>query len=362
VLATRIGVNSGEVVVGKIGDDLRMDYTAQGHTVGLAERMQQLAEAGKPYLGEASEALVRGYFQLEALGEFELKGVAAPVRVFGLEGVGELRTRLDRSRARGFSKFVGRGDEMSRLDVALERALAGNGQVVGVVGDAGIGKSRLCHEFAERCRARGISVRHASGVSHGQSIPLLPILEFLRQSLGVTAQDDDRAARQKIAGGIFLVDEELRDELPLLFDFLGVPDPERPAPTLSPELRQRRVLELVKRISVARSQREPAVLLFEDLHWVDAATETFVEALADAAEGNRTLMVVNYRPEYHADWTHRSYFEQLRVARQRSVAGRSRRAARRAHRRKPLLRRGGRARPDRGGPPHRRARPLPAGG
>jgi predicted ATPase len=254
---------------------------------------------------------VRGYFQLEALGEFELKGVAVPARVFGLEGTGELRTRLDRSRARGFSKFVGRDDEMSRLDMALEHTLAGNGQVVGVVGDAGIGKSRLCHEFAERCRARGISVRHASGVSHGKSIPLLPILEFLRQSLGVTAQDGDVATRQKIAGGIFLVDEELRDELPLLFDFLGVPDPERPAPALSPELRQRRVLELVKRLSVARSQREPAVLLFEDLHWVDAATETFVEALADAAEGNHTLMVVNYRPEYHADWTHRSYFEQL---------------------------------------------------
>jgi class 3 adenylate cyclase/tetratricopeptide (TPR) repeat protein len=311
VLETRIGVNSGEVVVGKIGDDLRMDYTAQGHTVGLAERMQQLAEAGKPYLAEAAEALVRGYFQLEALGEFEVKGVAAPVRVFGLEGAGELRTRLDRSRARGFSKFVGRGDEMSRLDVALERALAGNGQVVGVVGDAGIGKSRLCHEFAERCRARGITVRHASGVSHGRSIPLLPILEFLRQSLGVTAQDGDVGTRQKIAGGIFLVDEELREELPLLFDFLGVPDPERPAPALSPEMRQRRVLELVKRMSVARSQREPAVLLFEDLHWIDAATQTFVEALADAAEGNRTLMVVNYRPEYRADWTHRSYFEQL---------------------------------------------------
>jgi class 3 adenylate cyclase/tetratricopeptide (TPR) repeat protein len=311
VLETRIGVNSGEVVVGKIGDDLRMDYTAQGHTVGLAERMQQLAEAGKPYLAEASEALVRGYFQLEALGSFEVKGVAAPVQVFGLEGVGELRTRLDRSRARGFSKFVGRADELNRLDTALERALSGEGQVLGVVAVAGIGKSRLCHEFAERCRARGIRVRHATGVSHGQSIPLLPILEFLRESFGVTAQDTDLAARQKIAGAIFLADQELQGELPLLFDFLGVPDPERPAPTLAPEARQRRLLELVKRLSLARSRREPAVLLFEDLHWIDAATQSFVEALAEATEGSRTLMVVNYRPEYRADWTHRSYFEQL---------------------------------------------------
>jgi len=311
VLATRIGLNSGEVVVGKIGDDLRMDYTAQGHTVGLAERMQQLAEDGKPYLGEATEVLVRGFFRLEALGGFDVKGVSAPVSVFGLEGLGELRSRLDRSRARGFSKFVGRGKEIDRLEVALERALEGNGQVVGVVGDAGIGKSRLCHEFVARCRARGITVRHATGVSHGQSIPLLPILEFLRESFGVSARDDDRTARQKIAGGIFLVDAELQSELPLLFDFLGVPDPDRPAPVLEPALRQRRVLELVKCISVARSQREPAVLLFEDLHWLDPTTETFVTALADATEGNRTLMVVNFRPEYHADWTHRSYFEQL---------------------------------------------------
>ncbi len=307
----RMGLNSGDVVVGKIGDDLRMDYTAQGQTVGLAQRIEQLAPPESTYLTEHTARVVEGFFRLRDLGGFDLKGASAPLRVYELEGTGPLRTRLDLSRARGFSKFVGRADEIASLESALERAVGGNGQVIGVVGDAGIGKSRLCFEFVERCRARGISVRHAYGVSHGKTIPLLPILEFLRQVFGITPQDGDREAQQKIAGGIVLIDEELRDELPLLFDFMGVPAPDRPAPALEAELRQRRIVELLKRLSVARSRHEPAVLLFEDLHWIDSATEAFVEALADATEGNRTLMLANFRPEYRTEWMHRSYYQQL---------------------------------------------------
>src|SRR6184192_103004 len=154
--AVRMGLNSGEVVVGKIGDDLRMDYTAQGHTVGLAQRMEQLADPGRVYLTEHTAALVAGYFRLRDLGVFDVKGVREPVRVHELEGTGTLRTRLDLSRARGFSRFVGRADETAALEAALARALEGDGQVVGVVADAGVGKSRLCFEFLERCRARGI--------------------------------------------------------------------------------------------------------------------------------------------------------------------------------------------------------------
>ena len=172
--AVRMGLNSGEVVVGKIGDNLRMDYTAQGHTVGLAARMEDLAEPGKAYLTEATAALVSGYFRLEDLGRFTVKGVHEPVHVFELQGVGPLRTPLERSRARGFSRFVGRADEMAALEAALARAVEGSGQVVGVVADPGLGKSRLCFEFVERCRARGITVYEAHGVSHGKLIPFLP--------------------------------------------------------------------------------------------------------------------------------------------------------------------------------------------
>jgi class 3 adenylate cyclase/tetratricopeptide (TPR) repeat protein len=307
--STRMGINSGEVVVGKIGDDLRMDYTAQGQTVGLAARMEELAEPGKVLLTTRTADLAAGYFELRDLGASQIKGLS--LHLFELEGVGALRTRLDRSRARGFSKFVGRADELASLEVALERARGGSGQVVGIVGEAGLGKSRLCYEFEETCRARGIPVQHAGGVSHGKAIPLLPILELFRQVLGISPGDGEREARQKIAGAVVLLDEELREELPLLFDFLGVPDPERPAPALAAEARQRRLLALLKRYAIARSQREPFVLVFEDLHWIDSATEAFVEALADATEGARTLMVVNFRPEYRSEWMHRSTYQQL---------------------------------------------------
>src|SRR5262245_5633617 len=150
--ATRIGLHSGEVVVGKIGDDLRMDYTAQGHVVGIAARLQAIADPGKVYLSEQTAALVAGYFELESLGSFRLKGVTQPVGVFSLEAIGRMRTRLDVSRARGLSRFVGRADEMTVLESALAHATDGQGRVIGVVAEAGTGKSRLCAEFTERCR------------------------------------------------------------------------------------------------------------------------------------------------------------------------------------------------------------------
>jgi class 3 adenylate cyclase len=312
--ATRIGINSGEVVVGKIGDNLRMDYTAQGHTVGLAQRMEALASSGSIYLSEHTRKLAQLYFALDDLGDFTLKGATEPVRVYELTGAGSARTRFDLSRARGLSKFVGRAQEISALESALEQALAGNGQVFGVVADAGTGKSRLCFEFAEACRAKGIIVRTTTGVAHGKAVPLLPVLEFYRSIYGITERDDARAARQKIAGTVVQTDESLVASLPLLFDFLGVPDPEKPVVLEPGPERQRALLTLLKRMTLSRSRREPAVILFEDLHWLDEATETFLENLVDAADSSRTLMVVNFRPEYRADWMRRSYYQQLALA------------------------------------------------
>ncbi len=311
--AVRMGINSGEVVVGKIGDDLRMDYTAQGHTVGLAARMQELAEPGTAYLAESTAALVRGYFELEDLGEATVKGSRDPVRVFALSGVGALRTRLDVSRARGFSKFVGRDKELETLETALERALEGQGQVVGVVAEAGVGKSRLCFELLERCRAQGLTTYEAHGVAHGKSIAFLPILELFRSYLGIEERDSPKAAREKIAGRFLLADESLREALPLAFDFLGIPDPDRPAPKMDPEVRQRHLYGLVKRVLAARGQREATVTLLEDLHWLDAGSEAFLEAIAEAMPATRGLLVVNFRPEYHAPWMQKSYYQQLHL-------------------------------------------------
>jgi class 3 adenylate cyclase/tetratricopeptide (TPR) repeat protein len=309
--SVRIGLNSGEVVVGRIGDDLRMEYTAQGHTVGLAQRMETLAEPGKALLAGGTIDIVQGYFALRDLGTMNVKGVDAPVRVAELEGVGRMRTRLDRSRARGLSTFVGRDEEMARLETALRRALDGDGQVVGMMAEAGSGKSRLCYEFLERCRARGITVRTGTGVPHGRAVPLQPILEFYRETFDSTSDDTDAQTRQKIAGAIAQMAPEELGSLPLLFDFMRVPDPAQPAPELAPEERMRAVMAMLRRITAARSRREPAVLVFEDLHWIDADTEAIIEGFVDAAAGTRTLVLLNFRPEYRASWVGRTHYQQM---------------------------------------------------
>jgi class 3 adenylate cyclase/tetratricopeptide (TPR) repeat protein len=312
--SVRIGLNSGEVVVGSIGEDLGMEYTAIGHTVGLAQRMEQLAEPGKAYLTEHTAGLVEGYLALNDLGEFQVKGSSGPLRVYELTGVGTARGRLDVSRARGFSRFVGREEEARVLDEALEQAFAGRSQVIGIVGEAGVGKSRLCDVFMRRCVARGIPVYHTSGHAHAQSIPLLPVLEILRAYFDVTDLDSAQTARERIAGKLLLLDESFGEDLPLIFDFLGVPDPERPSPSMDAEARQRRVLALTKHLVHVQSERDPGVTVFEDLHWLDPASEAFLANHVDATPGTRGLTLLNFRPEYQAPWMSKSYYRQIPLA------------------------------------------------
>src|SRR5262249_48476108 len=268
--SVRMGLNSGEVVVGKIGDDLRMDYTAQGHTVGLAARMEQLAAPGNAYLSEHTARLVSGFFNLRDLGEFDLKGLHAPIRVYDLDAADHPRTRFEAARVRGLSRFVGREREMAVLEAALEQGTSGPGQIVGVVAPPGVGKSRLCFEFVERCRARGVPVYETRGVAHGKQVPLLPMLELFRAFFAITGRDVERVAREKIADRLLLLDERLRGELPFVFDLLGVSDPEHPAPPMDPEALQRRLFAVARRIVQADGEREVGVMLVEDLHWIDA--------------------------------------------------------------------------------------------
>jgi len=298
----RIGINSGEVVVGRIGDDLRMDYTAQGHTVGLAARLEQLAEPGKPLLSAATAELVRGYFRLNDLGAATVKGMSAPLHLYELEGVGDVRTRFDLSRTRGLTRFVGRDAEMQILDSALARTLEHHGRIVALVADAGTGKSRLCFEFTQRCRQRGIDVHEVVCVAHGQTIPFLPLIDHLRQSFGVGPHDRPEVVRQKIAGSLTLLDSELHETLPLWFDFLGVPDPGRPLPRMDPDTRQRKFVNAIRRMVRARSRAAPGVLIFEDLQWADAASERLLQNLVEVLTESRTLLVLNFRPEYRPAW------------------------------------------------------------
>jgi class 3 adenylate cyclase/tetratricopeptide (TPR) repeat protein len=300
--SARIGINSGEVVAGAIGADGKGEYTAIGHTVGLAQRMETLAEPGAAYLTEHAAALAEGFLELRALGPFEIKGASRPVEVYELVGPGTARSRLDLARERGFSRFVGRTAEMEALEDALARAEAGEGAVVGIAAEAGIGKSRLSHEFFESCRERGIEVFEAQAQSHGQSIPLMPVLQMLRAYFGIGDRDSERTAREKIAGRALLLDPDFADELPLVFDFLGVPDPDRPTPQMSGEARQRALGRVVCRLLNAPNRRHTIVLAVEDLHWMDEGSNAMLAELVDSLAGTKTLAVVNFRPEYELAW------------------------------------------------------------
>ncbi len=311
LFGTRIGINSGEVVVGRIGDDLRMDYTAQGPVVGLAQRMEQLAAPGTVLLADATARIVSGYFALRDLGAAHVKGVSDPVHVHELTAVGSLQTRFDASRARGLSEFVGRESEIALLDAALERAANGLGGVVGVVAVAGTGKSRLCFELAERARGRGFTVETAQAVPHGKQVAYLPLLAFVRRLFGIGERDGDADARQKIAGALVLLDASFERILPVWFEFLGVPDAARPVRGLSPEDRERIVLEGLRQMIRGRAARAPTLLLLEDLHWFDDASERAVATLVDAVDGTHALLLVNFRPEFHAGWMQRSQYQQL---------------------------------------------------
>jgi class 3 adenylate cyclase/tetratricopeptide (TPR) repeat protein len=300
--STRIGVNSGEVVAGAIDGGGGSAYTAIGHTVGLAQRMEALAEPGKAYLTESTAELARGYLDLEDLGKFEIKGASRPVQVFELAGVGQARSRLDLARERGFSQFVGREEELGRLEEALARAKGGEATAVGVVAEPGIGKSRLYHEFAQRCRGEGLEIFEAQGQAHGKSIPFMPILQMLRSFYGIDDQDAEQLAREKIAGRSLLLDPAFADDLPLIFDFLGVPDPERPVPRMDPEVRQRALAGFLCRLVSNPARRKVLVLVIEDLHWIDEGSKAMLNGLVEGMSGTPTLVLVNYRPEYEPAW------------------------------------------------------------
>ena len=309
---TRVGLNSGEVVVGKIGDDLRMDYTAQGSTVGIAQRIEQVAAAGRVYMSGVTQRLVDGYFQVRSVGDTQLAGIDQAVALFELISPGSSRTRLEISIARGLSRFVGRHDEMQILNAARARAAHGHGQVVGVVGDPGQGKSRLCLEFVSQCRAQGILVVEGRCPAHGRNIAFLPILELFRGYFCIGPADSEEIARQKIAGSLVLLDPALAAQLPVLFEFLGVGDLKHPAPPLDGDLRQRQLFELMHRVYRAHTaERKLVVTLIDDLHWIDPGSDAFVAQMVAATAGSHSLLLLNFRPEYVASFARKAHYQQL---------------------------------------------------
>ena len=311
-LAVRIGINSGEVVVGSIGDEGEMEYTAVGHTVGLAQRMESLADAGTACLTARTAALVEGHFDLADLGDRAVKGASSPIRVFRVERALSGPRGRGGSPSRGLSQFVGRAAEVAELEAAFERSQSGAGEVIGIVAPAGVGKSRLCQEFAHRCRDRGIRVYEARCESHLQKVPLGPVLDLMRSRFGITATDTDAEAQAKIIDELSALEpgDGTAEDLDLVFDFLGVRAPDAPPIAMAGDARNRRLRDLVRQI-VQATNRDPSVVIIEDLHWIDAASEVFLETLIDAIPASGGIVVANFRPEYRATWMTSSHYHQI---------------------------------------------------
>jgi class 3 adenylate cyclase/tetratricopeptide (TPR) repeat protein len=314
----RVGINSGDVVVRSVGSDLRMDYTAVGQTTHLAARMEQLAPAGTTRLTAETLRLAEEFVQVRPLGPIPVKGLAAPVEVFELTGAGSVRTRLQASRARGFSPFVGRDAEMDQIRQAAAQARQGRGQLVAVVGEAGVGKSRLFYEFIHSHHVLGTSgagwrVLEASSVSYGKATPFQPLAELLRGYFRIDDRDELRTVRAKVTGTLLTLDRALEDAVPAVLWILDVLEPGDAFLGLEPPQRRRRAIESVKRALQRESQVQPLLLLFEDLHWIDTETQAVLDSLAESLGSASVLLAVNYRPEYRHGWGSKTYYRQLRI-------------------------------------------------
>jgi predicted ATPase len=311
--AVRMGLNSGEVVVGAIGDDLRMDYTAQGHTVGLAQRVEQLAAPNTACLAQATAALAADYFELRDLGTFPLKGVSEPVRVYALDGARPQRTRIDVVLARSVGRLVGRRAELAQLEAALDEAMAGHGRVIGVVGEPGVGKTRLCLELVRHCETRGAVLAQAHCPAHAATVALLPILELLRSFFGIEPGEPAATTRRRIRASLRPLGRSFTAALPLVFDLLDVPDPERPLLLLDEQRRTQRAAFL-RRLVQAQSATTPLVLFIDDAHCIDAEGDAMLAEIVDALGWTRTLLLVNFRPGYRPTWMDTSYYREIALA------------------------------------------------
>jgi class 3 adenylate cyclase/tetratricopeptide (TPR) repeat protein len=309
----RVGLNSGEVVVRSIGSDLHMDYTAVGQTTHLAARMEQMAMPGSILLTQATLGLAEGYVQVTALGPVPVKGRDAPVEVFALVGTSGIRRRLQATAARGLTRFVGRDTEFAALVQALQRARAGHGQVVAVVGEAGVGKSRLVYEGLHSHHTQGWQVLESTSVSYGKAIPYVPVLDLLRRYAHLDERDDLRTIRAKVTGQLLTLDETLQETIPPLLTLLDALPDDSPFLALDPPQRRQRTLTALKRVLLRESQVQPVLVVFEDLHWIDTETQALLDSLVESLPTARLLLLVNYRPEYQHGWGSKTYYTQLRL-------------------------------------------------
>jgi class 3 adenylate cyclase/tetratricopeptide (TPR) repeat protein len=309
----RIGLNSGEVVVRSIGSDLKMDYTAVGLTTHLAARMEQMAIADSILITPETLRLAEGYVEVKSLGLVNVKGLSEPVEAYEVSGAGLVRSRMEAAAARGLSRFVGRDAEVEQLRKALEQARAGHGQVVALVGEPGVGKSRLFYEFTRSHRTQGWLVLESGSVSYGKATAYFPVMDLLKSYFHIETRDAVQQVREKVTGKILTLDERLKNTIPPMLSLLEAVPENDPFELLDPPQRRIRILDGLKQLFLSESQRQPLLLVFEDLHWIDSETQAFLDNLLESLPTARLLLLVNYRPEYQHRWGSKTYYTQLRI-------------------------------------------------
>jgi class 3 adenylate cyclase/tetratricopeptide (TPR) repeat protein len=309
----RIGLNSGPVIVGAIGDDLRMDYTAVGDTTNLASRMESIAQPGSVLLPQNTHRLVKEYFDVKSLGKVEVKGKSEPQEVFELVKAGDARTRIEAAVARGLTKFVGRENSMAALMEAFEKVKRGSGQVVGIVGEAGVGKSRLLLEFRNRQAQGKFTYLEGRCIHYGGTMPYLPILDVLGTYFGLVEGERETLGRKRVTEEVLGLDENLADTLPPLQELLSLKVGDEGYLRLEPKQRKERIFEGLRNLLIRASQEMPLVLAVEDLHWVDRTTEEFLDYFIGWVANASVMLVLLHRPEYTHQWGGKSYFNRIGV-------------------------------------------------
>ena len=309
----RIGLNAGEVVVRSIGNDLHMEYTAVGQTTHLAARLEQMAVPGSTLISADTMVLAEGYLQVKPLGPVAIKGLGTPREVYELIGAMPVRSRMETATARGLTPFVGRQQEVETLRHALARAQAGHGQVVGVMGDAGVGKTRLFYEFTHAQPLQGWHVLETWAMSYGRATAYLPVLDLLKAYFRIEAHDDAQLMREKVTSKLLTLELALQPTLPAFMALLDVPGDDPQWQALDPPQRRRRTLDALKCLMLRESQVQPLCLIVENLHWVDSESQAWLDGLIESLPTARLLLLVNFRPEYQHGWGSKSYYTQLRL-------------------------------------------------
>jgi adenylate cyclase len=312
-LKIRIGIHSGDVILQAVANSLYHTYDVTGSTAHLASRMEQMAQPGEILITGATAAAARNFVETKPLGLRPVRGVTEPVEVFRLERLHQAPASVIFRSQTVLSPLIGRSAQVDWLEAELAGAAAGEPRAVGIVGEAGSGKSRLCFEFAESCRDRGYRVYEARVTSHGYATPYQPILELARDFLGIKPTMQAAEARERVESvmSAFSVDDET---LLLLLGFLGLVDPDQPTTQADPAIRKKRLVELLRLFVRSGPQAQPALILIEDLHWIDAASEEFIDVMADAIIGTKTMLLSNFRHGYSAPWMQRTHYRQINLA------------------------------------------------